>query len=41
MLVGEVYLLRVAGSREPVMLSAGSPVDGSVIAAIDAQVSWA
>ena len=41
MLVGLVYLLRVAVSRAPLMLSAGSPVAGSVIAAIERQVSLA
>ncbi len=41
MFVGLVNLLRVARSREPAMLSAGRPVDLSVIASIDRQVSLA
>src|SRR6476659_7737663 len=41
MLVGLVYLLRVAVSRAPLMLAAGSPVAGSVMAAIERQVSLA
>ena len=41
MLVGQVKALRVLGSSDPSMLSAGSPVERSVIASIDRQVSSA
>src|SRR5690349_9706292 len=41
MLVGLVYPLRVPASSAPSMLSAGRPVAGSVIAAIERQVSFA
>ncbi len=41
MLVGLVNLLRVPVSSDPVMLSAGRPVDLSVIASIERQVSRA
>jgi hypothetical protein len=39
MFVGEVYDARVAGSSEPRMSSAGTPVDGTVMASNDRQVS--
>src|SRR3954452_23353044 len=41
MLVGLVKALRLPISSEPAMLSAGSPVDLSVIASIERQVSFA
>lgn len=41
MLVGEVYPLRRGEASGPLMLSAGKPVAGSVIATIEAQVSRA
>src|SRR3954452_17952980 len=40
MLVGLVKALRLPISSEPAMLSAGSPVDLSVIASIERQVSF-
>src|SRR5665647_809815 len=41
MLVGDVYPLRVGEASGPLTLSAGKPVAGSVMATIEAQVSWA